>query len=109
MRKTGTERRNLLVLLAMTTGMAVLVVFAQGQGDIRIMPPEPAELAAKRKSPDNAFFTLRSARDQAHKLIAEQEHAEPAGEHEQQCPDGVPTAPLGGASPRDAGCRASCR
>ena len=62
--RVGSETRNLLVLLLMVGGLAILVVLAQRHGNPTIMPPEPQELASKRSSPDNAFYTLRPARNQ---------------------------------------------
>lgn len=68
MRRAGKERRNLFILLLMVAGLAVLVRLAMKQADIRVMPPESPEIAAKRKSPDNAFYMLRSARTHLEKV-----------------------------------------
>ncbi|HOZ49175.1 MAG TPA: hypothetical protein PLO37_06845 [Candidatus Hydrogenedentes bacterium] len=67
MSKVAKEKRNLLTLLLMVATLAYLVVLARQQGDITIMPPEPETVTNQRKSPDNAYYVLRSARDQLHK------------------------------------------
>ena len=57
------ERRFLLLFgLAVMVLAALIVVVAHMQRlPHTIMPPESAEIAEKRMSPDNAFFTLREA------------------------------------------------
>ena len=61
MRKTGREKRNIILFAVAVVGLAALIVMALVRRPVMIMPPEPAEIVEKRQAPDNAFFTLQEA------------------------------------------------
>lgn len=62
MRRRGKERRHIkLYLLAIIVLLVVTVIVGfKTRSYVPIMSPEPPEIAAKRKSPDNAFFALEA-------------------------------------------------
>jgi hypothetical protein len=68
MRRVKPETRNLAVMLVMFLVLAAAVGFARQQGAVRILPPEPREADVARKSADNAFYKLRTARDLVSKV-----------------------------------------
>ncbi|HEO70808.1 MAG TPA: hypothetical protein ENN80_06045, partial [Candidatus Hydrogenedentes bacterium] len=78
MSRVHTERRNLLIIAFMVAVLALLSVLAVRQGTLNIMPPEPAEIGYKRRSPDNAFYRFRSARDRLREVGVLPDPVEPA-------------------------------
>jgi len=60
-RSIGRERRNIVIFVSAVAALAVLIVLALTRKPVYIMPPEPPEMTEKRKSPDNAFYTLEEA------------------------------------------------
>jgi hypothetical protein len=62
-RRPGRARRNLFLFGLAVAALVVLigVVALAQRGPQSIMPPESAEIAEKRTSPGNAFYTLREA------------------------------------------------
>ncbi len=61
MRKTGREKRNIVLFGVAVVGLAALIVVALMRRPVMIMPPEPVEIVEKRQSPENALYTLRKA------------------------------------------------
>ncbi len=60
-RKNNKERRHVIMFVLAFLFLGVLVIVASRYRPPKIMPPEAPEMAAKRASSDNAFYTLQEA------------------------------------------------